>query len=330
MNLTNRLSLMPLVAIVLLLIAATNRQTSESTDKMDKGFRRYNMKAIIIGYMNTLILLVLLCSHPIIYLFQDHKQSTGTSKDFRTALPEKIIKLMSWPDIERLKKHIVQPEDSSEAMWAKRYSIEWILKIINPRWLPDNPKETLDDKLVLLEDAYDGLDTSHVEWQKDRYIFRVSQTRTVFYLDVTPTQGSIAEGKSDDIKKAVRELTSIIIKDNINYKSSSGNDIIAKNTLPILLNNCFDEARVKQYDDILVGKPKDLTAVSTRDTNLTLNEKLDLKYSEYWWRKISWLTNGRTFGLFTLKDEGGAWLPSYNGPDKDWFRKEKVKADKSQ
>jgi hypothetical protein len=222
-----------------------------------------------------------------------------------------VAKLVSWPTAQQRAGKVVQPDSSHGALRAKRESIGWIRKIVDPQWLPDNPEESLGSKLVLLEKAYSEVDTSHAEWEKEGYRFRVSQTSTVFYLDVTPTRGKSAVGDVAAQRKAFRELASKVIQDVTDARSADGTRVAVGGTKPILMRVSFETARMRESTHGIVAQP---AALDVKDT-------LDRRCWDFWWRRMGWCTDGQTLGLFTLKTEGGAWRANYDatGLDRGWF-----------
>ena len=222
------------------------------------------------------------------------------AKDAGIEVPGSVVKLVSWPTAQQRAGKVVQPDSSQGALRAKRESIGWIRKIVDPQWLPDNPEESLGSKLVLLEKAYSGVDTSHVEWEKEGYRFRVSQTSTVFYLDVTPTRGKIAVGDVAAQRKAFRELASKVIQDVTDARSADGTRVAVGGTKPILMRVSFETARMRESTHGIVAQP---AALDVKDT-------LDRRCWDFWWRRMGWCTDGQTLGLFTLKTEGGPGRPT--------------------
>ncbi|MFA6134092.1 MAG: carboxypeptidase regulatory-like domain-containing protein [Phycisphaerae bacterium] len=236
-----------------------------------------------------------------------------TARGVSEVLPRQVAKLTSWPTAERQAGRVVQRAASEWTVRAHRNSIEWIERVIDPRWLPENPNQTLGVKLVLLHDADDGLDTSHVEWEKNGYRLRVSQTETVFYLDVTPAHGKISEGDANAKRMASRDIASSLLNDVAEVKTSMGDgevNIATGGTKRVLLASSFDAATVKQLDDGIVAVPGPFDA----------RNPLDCARLNFWWYLMGWWTNGQTLGLFTLKTEGGAWLAGYgSSADARWF-----------
>ena len=245
-------------------------------------------------------------------LYAQYTTPPKITKDVRSALPGQVAELASWPTAERQMGKVVQSEASYWTRWANRSSIAWIQKIIDPQWLPDNPEKTLGSKIVLLEKAYDGLDTSHVEWEKNGYRFRASQTKTVFYLSVTPTQGAIVEGDIAANRKAIHELAFKLFNDVAEVKAAikpGGANIAVGGTKSILMRSSFEATNVKQFDNGIVAQPMGIDP----------KDKLDCVRTDFWWRRMGWWTNGQTLGLFTLKAEGGSWQADYGCElDKCW------------
>lgn len=231
------------------------------------------------------------------------------------SLPSQVAELVNWPSEEQKAGNVVDSEVSRETLRATRSSVSWIITIIERTWLPDRPEETLGPSLILLEKAYPGLDTSHVEWEKSGYRIRVSQTTTVFYVSATPLEGTLSLGDLSAKRTAARELTSRLVNGLVRVKDDDGTEIADRGTMAILLSNSFDEATVEQFGDGIVGRPAHLVGDYGG---------MDMRRLNYWWRRAGWWTNGRTLGLFTLKYEGGPWEASYGSKwDGEWFKPRK-------
>ncbi len=230
----------------------------------------------------------------------------------RKVLPGQVAQLASWPTAEQRARTAVQPMASQETIRAGHRSIAWIQKIIDPQWLPDNAEDTLLAKLVLLEKAYDGLDTSHVEWESNGYHLRASQTRTVFYVSITPTRGTIVVGDAEAQREACFQLAWKVINEIPVVMRSWGKDakIAERGTKAIIKEKSFDKAKIEQFEHGLVAAP----------AQVEFGDRLDSSRTDFWWRIVGWWTDGRTLGLFTVKSEGGAWAAGYGSAmDAYWF-----------
>lgn len=229
-----------------------------------------------------------------------------------SGLPAKAAALREWPTSERRASKAVHPELRLETWRARHGSITWIETIIDPQWLPPNPEEYLPAKLVLLENAYGDLDTSHVEWMTNGYLVRVTQTATVFYLALTPLPDTTAADDPAAMRRMARDLASRVIT-GIPEVMSIGSDeanVAPGGTRSVLLRVSFDEATVKQFADGIVGKP----------ARPNLRDQLDRRRLDYWWGAMQWWTDGRTLGLFAPKANGGPWRANWVSKlDENWF-----------
>lgn len=246
-------------------------------------------------------------------LYAEETSQPDTARSVSEALPGKVAKLASWPAAAQRIGKVVPADASKWALRAQRNSIEWIMTVIGPQWLPENPQEALGARLVLLQDAYDSLDASHVAWEKNGYHFSVGQTKTVFYVDVTPRRGKISDADMGAMRDASHEITSMVVKDVEEVKApmSAGEvNIAAGGIKPVLMASSFEAANVEPCADGIVAMPAKLDA----------QHELDRARWNFWWRRMGWWTNGRTLGLFTLKTEGGAWAANYHSVlDEDWL-----------
>lgn len=231
----------------------------------------------------------------------------------RKALPGQVAMLASWPNEEQQTLTVVKPNASEWTIRASRNSLEWINTIVASQALPDNTTDALGSRLVLLKRGHDGLDTSHVEWERHGYLFRASQTKTIFYLSVTPLQGTIADGNGATMSTASRDLASKVVKDALEFKQplqDGERGSTSDSTKAILLHACFEKAKIEQIDGGLVAFPAAIEP----------SNRLDRRRFNYWWRRMGWWTDGQTLGLFTLKTDGGAWRAGYDAQlDAHWL-----------
>jgi hypothetical protein len=236
------------------------------------------------------------------------------AKDVKTALPEKVVKLMSWPTPEQRAKKTVGHEVSEETRGAVYSSIEWIRTIIRQKWLPPRPEDVLGSKLLLFKGAFNGLDASYIEWERNGYCFRVSQTSTVIYIAITAKKGRLTEANVEAMRKASRELAAEMIKGTPEAMIPNGVrdlNVAPQGTKAILMRSCFDDALVEGFKDGIVAKP---ARIDSRDY-------LDAQRESFWWGIMRWWTDGRTLGLFTVKVRFSQWAPSYRADvfDKHWL-----------
>ena len=242
-----------------------------------------------------------------------HLSQSGPVVDIRSMLPGQVAKLAFWPTTEQRFGKVVKSNASKWAIRVSRNSIEWVRKVIDPEWLPDNPEKTLRSELVLLEKAYDGLDTSHIEWEKNGYCLRVSQTKTVFCLSIMPVHGKIVGGDMAAKRKASQGIVSKLVNDIAEVRTAikpGGANIAIGGTKTILMRSSFEEASIKQFDHGIVARP----------AKIDINNELDDVRTDFWWRRMGWWTDGQTVGIFAPKAEGGAWVAHYGSElDKYWL-----------
>jgi hypothetical protein len=234
--------------------------------------------------------------------------------DVKTALPWKVVNLMSWPTPEQRAKKTVGHDASEESRGAIIDSNAWIRTIIRQTWLPKKPEDVLGSKLLLVKDAFAGLDASYVEWERNGYRFRVSQTRTVIYIAITAKKGSIAEDNIRAMRKASRELAADIIKDIPEAMIPNGVsdlNVAPQGTKAVLLRRCFDDALVEQLKDGIVARP----------ARIDPRIHMDSHRQFFWWGIMCWWTDGRTLGLFTVKARFSQWAANFKADvlDRHWL-----------
>lgn len=240
------------------------------------------------------------------------QQATAKRQLLATKLPAPVAKLINAPSAAQREANEIEPNSSNSIRRAKRDSIAWIETILAPEWLPGNPKEVLDVDTYLLGKGYSGVDTSHVEWERNGYRVRVSQTNVAFYINMTPMNANIAEGGATEWKLAAQNLASKLFRDVLDERTDIDEVRIALDgTRSILIRSAFQKAKVQQFDDGLLAEPEPSS----------VSDELDSIRFDFWWRRVGWWTNGRTIGFFTLKSvAAGPWIPRYEGRlDEIWF-----------
>lgn len=242
--------------------------------------------------------------------------STRPSR-IREALPPVVAQLVTWPAESTLLAKSVSPRNTSGYTRAVRSSLDWIEKVIAPEWLPDDIGE-LASGIVLISDAYDGLDTTHVEWHKNGYRFRVSQTKGVLVVEISSLSGPLAKSDPRAIKRVSRELAKKIVRDVRNIRVVPGarrsQEIAPEGTRSVMMAKSFGNAVIRTMPNGLSAAPERL---DPHDPN-------DRARFGYWWRRIGWFADSRMFCMYTLKTDGGAWRANYSDAAKNeafrhWF-----------
>lgn len=243
-------------------------------------------------------------------------EPVGTPKDKQTIvenLPGQVGSLFKWPDLKTIPaEKIMKGTENMHTSRARGVTVPWIKEIIADRYLPEDQND-LQAGMVMVKDEYDLIDATHVEWVKHGWRFQVTQSRTVFTVMITPVaEGQVVSGNTlaEKVVSAARVCaTSIRDLSKVEGHVQPIN-IAPQGTMSILRAKTFDQGRLKECTDGLVGQP----AKPNRQ------EEYDRRRYGYWWRRVGWWTNGRTLGLYTFKIKGGAWKATY-GPGRDswWF-----------
>jgi len=245
-------------------------------------------------------------------------QPASAPATIKSMLPHPVAELMDWPAPAIMVSKAVKPDSGIRTDAARRTSLKWIKKVIGDDWLPKKQHE-LDRRLAFLRDAYPGYDTTHVQWERNGYRFRVSQTKVVFSVQISALSGPVVPGDTAVNKQAAsRAITWKILNNTTKARSYRGAKNLRKlapaGTKAMLMEMCFDKAIVREAADGLVGRPAP-PQPRTQDP-----AKLDRARFGHWWRRMGWWTDGDRLCLFTLKTEGGAWRANYGDAAKGFRR----------
>ncbi|MHC4867820.1 MAG: hypothetical protein ACYTEX_27430 [Planctomycetota bacterium] len=252
-------------------------------------------------------------------LFAAHDEDVGAGTQRRTVgenLPGQVAMLFAWPDLKSIPaEKIVEGTENKAAKRARRSSLKWIKKVIDPNFLPPSDKE-LDGKLTMVRDEHGPIDASHAEWEKQGYILRVTQSRTVLAISITPAgagatvTGDTLEAKSVSAAKVCERIVADIRMVKATTREKEVINIVPEGTRKVLLAKSFSEATITQYED----------GIGAVAAEIDFDKDQDRRSHNYWWRRMAWWTNGRSLHLYTFRIEHSAWKPVYGASaDNTWF-----------
>ncbi len=252
--------------------------------------------------------LIIICFAPFIPSNEAAKKPDANS--LGNKLPGQVGFLFKWPsdDVISSDKRLVGNE-TKHVKWARRYSIQWIGKIIKKQWLPEDPNY-IRQNLIMIKDANGLIDAVYLKWQKNNHYIQVGQSKTVITIKIVPVKKQAPRTTKEDRKQHARNLCLNIVNRFVDIRVTKpiSSNIITKDIRSILLNASFDHAKITQLSDATHGqreKPMD---------------EDDFRYFNYWWRRVSWWSNDNVTGFYTLKTEGGAWEADYGRKlDNSWF-----------
>jgi len=238
--------------------------------------------------------------------------SIGTRRTLSENLPGQVGHLFKWPDLKLIPpEKLMAGNENKHTLRARRNSIEWVKKVVDPNWLPDDPNY-FNNNIIMIQNEYGPIDATHIRWNRSGYIIEVTQTMTVFAVKLTPLETATMADTTAAKKERVRRICLNIINEYVDIEvvGPVSSQIIRKNIRPVLLEASFDKASIQNFDDGVHSwcKAPDTTSQS------------DQADFNYWWRRINWWTDGKIVGIYTLKTEGGAWEAGYSaGMDNNWF-----------
>jgi hypothetical protein len=94
-------------------------------------------------------------------------------------VPEVVFKLSEWPHANVIEEKQIAATNGIVSR-AGRDSNDWLIEVFNAEWRPQGDYET-----VFLKEEFDGRDVVRTRWKVEEYSLSVSQTRSVFVLNVT-------------------------------------------------------------------------------------------------------------------------------------------------
>ena len=233
-----------------------------------------------------------------------------TQKTIRQSLPSKVSTLFAW-DLATIPPGKRLRGDESAGVAARRgEAVAWIEKVMAKEWRPAS-REDLVSRLVLVRDGIGDADVAYVEWQAQAYQVRVIQTKTIMTVSLRSSDAPDLKTSLEQRQIRMKALVQSVLQDHPVVTSVfSGGNVVPRGTAAVVREKLIEGGRAQSCQDGLVEEPSELDFANPDDREM----------AGYWFRRLSCWTDGRTIGLYTLKGEGGAWVPTYsNEMDGDWF-----------
>jgi hypothetical protein len=160
-------------------------------------------------------------------------------------VPEVVMKLSEWPDSSVVEEKQVASTNDIVSR-ATRDSNDWLSEVFNPAWRPQG-----DEEIVFLKKEFEGRDVVRIRWKVEGACVTVSQTRSVFVLNVTIPR---------DIQEQLRA------SDNIFVPSYSKN----------LIRMMLPKERKPDYPRLGSGRPENIADIATwilpKHSTITLSD----------------------------------------------------------
>lgn len=193
---------------------------------------------------------------------------------------------------------------------AKEEALRWVFKTVRKDWLPPDPN-VLRSNLVMLKDAVGPNDLAIVRWQKGDNAIAVAQTKTIILIQVRPTSESIRAETAKGARKLLARNTTLSVLNrevDVRVVEPTKSRMEKRIITPDLSEASFEFADVQEYAEGIHGMCAGPRGDRDRDFG-------------YWWRRVSWWTDGRAINIYALKTEGGAWRANYGETilDAKWF-----------
>lgn len=261
-----------------------------------------------------------------------------TATDFEkvpAAIPAAVSHLLQWPPSSVIEGKILR-SDAPEVAFPKKQCSEWLHRVIDPSWLPDNEPEAL-----FIKNEFDDCDVVHIHWLKNGYRIEVSQTASIFAMKLTPQGHDLGKDGTERLRLAKELCLQVFAKQGRRW-ADQGKVIAVSNLAQKIASYSFREDTIQnpQGDNgVLFGRPRTMkeegVAKAQSETQAQAessagNPSWDVTEHawRYWFRMVRWWNDGVSMGVFFPKVEGtdaradaGIGVPDYDGRvDKNWFR----------
>jgi len=260
-----------------------------------------------------------------------------SANSLNQAMPGRVVHLFSyWPDAVVLSgPNRVSGDENPWIALVKSSSVEWVRKVLNPTWLPEE-KKYIEDNLIMIRNEFDEFDVTRIRWIKNGYNLEVSQTAGIIAIKLTPLK-SVDMGKTADQKREFAKELSRQIVNNTGMRyglryglDDKGKPVKTPVKVPVkdlpakICGYSFRPELVRQFPDGIAGEAttmedEGIAWVSREGNDVEVEYREDnpdwhkSQYSwAYWWRHVCWWHDGKSIGFFTLKTEDESWSANYS------------------
>jgi len=260
-----------------------------------------------------------------------------SANSLNEAMPERVVHLFSyWPDATVLSspKRVSGDENPWIAL-VKSSSAEWVRKVLNPTWLPEE-KKYIEDNLIMIRNEFDEFDVTRVQWTENGYNIKVSQTAGIIAIKLTPLEskglGETVEQKRQFARALARQTFNNTgmrygLRYSVDEKGKRTKQTVkvpVKDLATKISDYSFRPNLVRQFPDGIGGEAttmedEGIAWVSREGNDVEVEYREDnpdwhkSQYSwAYWWRHVCWWHDGKSIGFFTLKTEDESWNANYS------------------
>lgn len=244
-------------------------------------------------------------------------------------MPAVYIKLFDFPssDLQKLGNVDIA---SANVVSPREESIRWIHEVVDPSWLPD--KEL---SFVFIRNEINDIDVVRCQWEKNRTIFQVAQTASLFTLKITPALNPGMGKRGNELIETSRQMCVDVFKRSGKRRTSQGEIVPIKDLSKKISSYLFSDGIIFEWSgqgsEFLLGRGK--TAEEEGVKYVEDEEKfMDLDRPEnpdwdksrmawnYWFRMVSWWNDGKSLGFYFPKNEDQDPLDfSRRNIDHKWF-----------
>lgn len=251
--------------------------------------------------------------------FNNNKIVSKDEKSFSDACPDSVYKLFQYPSSSEIKKESLN-DNLPELSLPKQQFYMWLKKVLDPAWLPEKNVKT-----IFMRDKFSTNDVIYLSWVKNSYAIKVSQTKSIFTIILSPQQNGTGKVPKQKFRIAQKLCLELFIKKGKRF-NDQGNVIPVMNLAKKIALYSFHKQLVKtSYDKILYGRYK---TVKEERINAFSNERWQFKVPMwqaepiwcYWFRMVSWWNSGTSIGFYFPKAEINLNSQYFSkDADKAWF-----------
>jgi hypothetical protein len=230
----------------------------------------------------------------------------------RNCLPARVNLLReSLRQMSGMQKSSVTDPNNRWTRQAHEQTFDWVVKVMNRAWLPPDPN-VLRERIIMVQNAFGPNDVTYLQWEASDHSIQVAQTKTIMLIRVRPLSADPAPRLTRETRMAMaREIIPHIIRDQVNFtvNESTGRKRTKRTITSQVLSASFDHAGIQDCAD----------GVHAKFAPPQSGEEHAID-ALWWWRYISWWTDGSEIGIYMFKTEGGPRVPSYTSlGDATWF-----------
>ena len=220
---------------------------------------------------------------------------------------------------------------------AVKWSLQWIKKVINQEWLPEDGLS--EESLILVRGEGNCPDVARATWQYHGYQIDVSQIQTNVVIRVVPPEGTNMGSTLPEKVTLVKEICArLFVNQSLRYGPSEVM-VPVKDLASKICDYSFRPMNIRELSDGVIGLPltRHQAGVQYSTNSETADRPDNPLWSQtsgswgYWWRHVCWWHDGNGVGFFFPKCEVGPFaLDHFTFGTLHWLEPESAAADQGQ